>query len=129
MLSVLFLLLMFVLLSSQYVFVPGVPIHLPEVAGIEQIGVRGPTVAVVVDYASRVYFDNQVVQVKALGAKLTQIAKTSKEPMTLVVLADRGAKYEDLLKLAQIAREAGMKDTVWATHDRPPLQSTPAPVK
>jgi biopolymer transport protein ExbD len=126
-LGVLFLLLMFVLLSSQYVFVPGVPIHLPKGEGMEKIGVSGPTVAVVVDYASRIYFDNQVVQDRALAAKLSLAVKRSAEPVTLVVLADRAAKYEDVVKLAQLAKEAGMKDTVWGIHDRPLLQSIPTP--
>ncbi len=131
--AVLFLLLMFVLLSSQYVFVPGVAIRLPEEAGGGGGSVpattTGPTVAVAVDAAGRIYFDNQAVSDKTLEAQLAVAVKSSTLPLTLVVMADRAAKYETVARLGSLAKKAGIKQALFAIRPRLefPTQAEPGP--
>jgi hypothetical protein len=44
--------------------------------------------------------------------------KKSAEPLTLVVLADKAVSYEKCLRLALLAREAGISDALLATLPR-----------
>jgi biopolymer transport protein ExbD len=55
--SVLFILLIFMLLHSQLVFTPGVPIRLPEADGLP--GVKGDKRIVSIDASGQYYFDNR----------------------------------------------------------------------
>ena len=115
--GVLFILLIFVLLHSQLVFTPGVPIHLPE--GADLPGVVGHTVVVAVDASGQYYFENQLTHEDLLHRRLAEVVSSAREPVTLVVEADETVTWGNLLKLSALARKAGVKDAVLAT--RPPL--------
>src|SRR5688572_20172607 len=80
--GVVFILLVFVLLHSQLVFTPGVPIRLPEVE--ELPGVIGDTVVVAVDASGQYYFDNQLTHERLLKQRLIEKVNASREPVTLV---------------------------------------------
>ena len=126
--SVLFILLIFMLLHSQLIFTPGVPIRLPEADDLP--GVIGRTVIVSVDANGQYYFDNQVTHEKVLRQRLSEEVLASREPLKLVIQADEAVTGSRIMKLIVLAREAGVKDSVWAT--RPPLSSAsrfPAPAK
>jgi biopolymer transport protein ExbD len=118
--GVFFLLLIFVLLNSVIVFTPGVPIHLPDAD--ELPGVAGDTVVVAVDASGTFYFDNQVTSESNLKQQLLEQVSISRHPLTLLVQADREVKWEAMLRLALLAKRAGIKDVVPAT--RPPSSGT-----
>lgn len=121
--GVLFVLLIFVLLHSQLVFTPGVPIRLPE--GDDLPGVIGPhTLVVAVDASGQYYFDNQITHERLLQQRLLEKVMASREPITLVIQADKDVTVERLDRLGSIARKAGIKKAVHAT--RPPLSRTNA---
>jgi biopolymer transport protein ExbD len=120
--GVVFILLVFVLLHSQLVFTPGVPIRLPEVE--ELPGVIGDTVVVAVDASGQYYFDNQLTHERLLKQRLIEKVNASREPVTLVVQADKAVTWDELAKLALLARKAGVKDAVLAT--RPPTSPAPS---
>jgi biopolymer transport protein ExbD len=123
--GVLFMLLVFVLLHSRLVFTPGVPIRLPEAD--ELSGVIGHTIVVTVDASGQYYFDNQLTHERILRTRLIEEVNSSREPVRLVIQADKAVTWDNLAKLALLARKAGVKDAVLAT--RPPLASSshPAP--
>ena len=126
--SVLFILLIFMLLHSQLVFTPGVPIRLPEADDLP--GVIGQTRVVSVDASGQYYFDNQLTHERVLGQRLLEEVHASREPITLVIQADEAVPSSRIMQLVILARKAGVKDSVWAT--RPPLSSVnqfPSPVK
>ena len=126
--SVLFILLIFMLLHSQLVFTPGVPIRLPEAEDLP--GVIGDTRVVSIDASGQYYFDNQVTHERVLGQRLLEIVKESREPITLVIQADEAVTSSRIMQLVILARKAGVKKSVWAT--RPPISGAnqfPAPVK
>ena len=114
--SVLFMLLIFVLLRSQLIFTPGVPIRLPEAEDLP--GVIGQTRVVAVDASGQYYFDNQLTHEKVLRQRLSEEVAASREPITLVIQADEAVTSARIMKLVLLARNAGVKDSVWAT--RPP---------
>ena len=122
--GVFFLLLLFLLGHSALVFTPGVKIELPEAAGLA--GVANLTVAVAVDEAGQFYFENQIIDEARLREKLAAEVARAREPLTLVVLADRNARSEVVVRLGLLARAAGIKEMLQAT--RPPV-APPAPAR
>jgi len=117
--GVVFILLMFVLLHTRLVFTPGVPIRLPEAE--ELSGVTGHTIVVAVDASGQFYFDNQLTHERLLQQRLSEEVMDSREPVTLVIQADKAVSWDNLAKLGLLARKAGVRDAVLAT--RPPISS------
>ena len=115
-LSVFFLLALLLLFGSSLVFTPGIPIHLPETA--ELPGTSNPTISVAVDADGQVYLDNQVTDEVHLRERLQAAAEQSKEPLTLVIQADKEVKHGVTVRLALLARSVGLKDVLIAS--RPP---------
>ena len=91
-------------------------IRLPEASGWP--GVIGPTVTVAVDTNYRLYFRNQVIRESELLTELRQAARAAGEPAVLVLMVDKTVPYDTIVRLANLAREAGLKETLFAT--RPP---------
>jgi len=114
--SVLFVLMILLLVQSSLVYTPGVPIRLPETVDLP--GTANPKVVVSIDGTGQMYFEHQISEASALKEKLLNAASRSKEPLTLIVQADRATRYELLLNLALIAREVGIRDVLLATRPR-----------
>ena len=121
--SVLFLFIILLLVQSSLVFTPGIAVRLPET--IDLPGTMNPKVVVTVDDAGQMYFENQVSDETALKEKLSAASAAVKEPTTLLIQADRGPRYDVLVRLAMVAREAGIKEVFLAT--RPKLIPVAAP--
>ncbi len=127
-LGVFFLLIIFLLLNSAFVFTPGVPIKLPEAVNLP--GPDRATAAVAVDEGGHFYFENQLCDEARLKERLQSAVERSPEPITLVVQADKGSTTEVLTKLSMLARALGIREVLVAV--RPPVAaepSAPAPVK
>jgi len=113
--SVFFLLVIFVLLGSM-VYTPGVRLNLPVADDLP--GTDKPTVNVAVDSIGRLYFQNQLIEEAELTSRLRDIIRKSTDPFTLVVQADKAVPYDNLIRLAVIARDAGIRDMLLATLPR-----------
>jgi biopolymer transport protein ExbD len=81
-------------------------------------------VTVAVGAGGRLYFENQILTEKQLQASLADAATRSPEPLTLVIMADKGTTYDQLVHLAQLARQAGLRHALLATLPR--LLDSPA---
>ena len=77
------------------------------------------------DADGRLYYENQWIEESDLRRRLQEVAKKSAEPLTLVVQADKAVSYEKCLRLALVAREAGISEALLATLPRP--YATPPP--
>ena len=111
-----FFLLVMMLMLGTLLPVPGLQIQLPVAAGLP--GVDRPTVAVAVDASGRYYFANQIVSEQQLENDLRAAAKKSREPLTLVIYADRAVTYDQLIHLTLLATNAGIYHAVGATLPR-----------
>ena len=124
--GVFFLLAIFLLLNSSFVFTPGIPIQLPEAAALP--GTLNPTIAVAIDDSSRIYFDNQFTSEAALKQSLSRAVAATPD-LTLVIQAHKNVKLDTLARVLLVAQEAGVKTALPAT--RPPPASAaggaPAP--
>ena len=114
--SVLFLLVIF-LMAGSLVYTPGVRLQLPTSIGLP--GLDKPSVAVAVDKNGQFYFENQWIEESELRARLSQKAKSAKEPLTLLVRADQEATSEMLVHLTSLAREVGIPQAFLAVLPRP----------
>ncbi len=114
--SVLFLLVLFLLLGSL-LYTPGVRLQLP-VAG-DLPGTDRPAVAVAVDANGQFYYQNEGLGEDKLRERLREAALASKEPLVLLVQADKAASHESLIRLSLLARQAGIAEGWLATLPRP----------
>lgn len=118
--GVFFLLAIFLLLSSSFVFTPGIPIQLPEAKDLP--GTSEPSVAVAIDDSSRIYFDNQLTSEEGLEANLRRLVAGTPE-LVLVIQAHKNVKWETLARVLLVAHQAGIKKALPAT--RPPPMPMP----
>ena len=112
--AVFFLLVMFMMLGSL-VYTPGarVELQLPRAIGLP--GTDKPSVYVAIDADGRLYYENQLIEERALRGRLQAAARKTSEPLMLVVQADKSVSYERLLRLTLLARDAGIPEALLAT--------------
>jgi len=115
--AVFFLLVIFMMLATL-VYTPGarLELQLPRADGLP--GTDKPTVSVAIDGDGRLYYENQWIGESALSNQLRVAVQKSAEPLTLVVQADKSVSYEACLRLALLARGAGISEALLATLPR-----------
>ena len=113
--AVLFLLVIFLMLGAL-VPISGLPLRLPVADNLP--GTDKPTVTVVVDANGRFYFANQIVNEDKLKSALKTAVQKSREPLTLVIHADKAVTYDQLIRLTLLARDAGIHNALGATLPR-----------
>ncbi len=123
--GVFFLLVIFMLLNSSLVFIPGVEIRLPEAGGPKLPGLSGPFVVVAMDLNGALYYENQVIQEKELRSRLAERVKADKD-LTVVVQADRQVSFEAFVRLSKLVNDAGAHVGFIASR-RPAPSSRPPP--
>ena|SRR5687768_15711353 len=118
--GIFFLLAIFLLLNSSFVFTPGIEIQLPEAAALP--GTTSPTIAVAIDESSRIYFENQLTSEAALKTNLGKAVAATPD-LTLVIQAHKNVSWNTVASVMLAAREAGVKTALPAT--RPPVIPVP----
>jgi biopolymer transport protein ExbD len=123
--TVLFLLLLFVMLTSL-VYTPGirVPLDLPTAGDLP--GTDKLTIAVAIDASGHLYFENEPIEEPELGVRLGKAVANAREPLTLIVQADKAVRYERLISLRLLARDHGVKEMWLETLPRPFASAWPA---
>lgn len=101
-----FCLLIFVMLASL-VYTPGVRITLPT-SDQTLSGVAGPTVSVALASNGQLFCRNQLVTESNLVEYLTAERQHQKEPLTMVLQADKDVTLQQLNHLRDIAASAGI---------------------
>jgi biopolymer transport protein ExbD len=115
--AVFFLLVIFLMLGALLP-VQGLHVELQPPTADDLPGTDKPSVAVAVDSSNRLYFANQIVNEAQLSYSLSNAAKNSREPLTLVIHADKSVTFEQLVRLTLLARDAGIRDVLLATLPR-----------
>lgn len=121
--GMLFLLVMFLWLSSKLALTPGVRIDLSEVADPVP-GIQFPTVVVAVDNSGNFYFEGRWISEEDLRLKLEQRLAESPEPLVLEVQADKAGKLETTVQLLNRARALRFKEALIRV--RPPILPLPS---
>jgi biopolymer transport protein ExbD len=115
--AVFFILVIFLLLSA-FMPVPGLQLQLNSPSADNLPGTDQPGVSVAVGADGRFYFENQIVSESQLKSSLASAVKNSREPLTLVVHADKAVTYDQLVRLTLLARDAGIQNALLATLPR-----------
>jgi biopolymer transport protein ExbD len=114
-----FFCLVILLMLGALIPVQGLRTQLRPPSAANLPGVAGPTVGVAVDAAGRFYFANQIVTNEVqFSNDLRRAVSGAREPLTLVVHADKAVTYDQLLHLTLLARDAGITNALLATLPR-----------
>lgn len=115
--AVFFLLILFLLLGALLP-APGLSLNLPG-AGVSNLpGTDKPTVSVAIDSSGRIFFASQMVTENQLSDQLRHAAASSRTPLTLIIQADQTNSYGQVVRVALIAGNAGIYNTLLALQPR-----------
>ena len=114
MLDVVFIMLIFFIVTATFIKEPGTDILRPEALTAEV----KPTVSVLVgiNAANEIWIDKKRVDVRSVRANLERLIAENPKGC-LVVQADAGAKNELLMEVLNDARGAGIQQVAVATED------------
>lgn len=110
--DIVFLLLVFFLLASNFVDQQGTSIAIPEIEseGDELL----PDISVSINEDGNLFFKNVMVNETILLKVLkSELVKTNKQLIS--IRADRQVKYDYVVRVIDIAKEAGAKDFILVT--------------
>ena len=108
--DIVFNLLIFFLLTSSYVFQPGIKINLPKAVTSEVL--KEEPLVITVTSEDAIYLNDKIATVKELISKLN---KVSKEKGTLLIKADKKASVGRVVEIWDMCREAGVPQVNIAT--------------
>ncbi len=111
-----FLLLIFFMLASSFVIVPGIKVELPQ-AVHERILREKQEIRITITRDNRIYVGRNRVDLDSLGKIFRERAK--KAPSTLVVInADSRALHGRVVEVMDLAKTAGLNNLAIATRPK-----------
>lgn len=115
--DVLFLLLIFFMVSTTFVKAPGIALDLPEAESSEIVD-EGP-LALFISREGQVYVNDEPISKHLLEVALRRRVEKDAETR-LVLKADQGVSYGDVVQVLDIVRESGIRFLTIATKIPPP---------
>jgi biopolymer transport protein ExbD len=112
MLDVVFIMLIFFIVTATFIKQTGIDVRRPDALTAEQ----KPTVSVLVAINDRgeIWIDKKRVPATSVRAEIERIHAENPKG-GLVIQADRGAKYENLVTVLNAARGAGLSEVAIST--------------
>ena len=110
--DIVFLLLIFFMLTSSFLFQPGIKINLPKAVTSEVL--HEQNVVVTVTSENLIYLDNKPVTAAQLNKKLINDVAPLKKP--IMIKADRRASLGRVVEVWDICRAAGIAQVNIATN-------------
>ncbi len=116
MVDVVFLLLIFFMISTTFVETPGLSIKLPETSSV--VAERDPEeIKVYLSREGEVFIKDKPYTLEALPDYLRSFGKKS-QGMTFMLLADKEARHGVVVELMDMAQAAGFSKLAIATRER-----------
>jgi biopolymer transport protein ExbD len=109
-LDVVFLMIFFLLLSSNFILQPGISVNVPFSKFMLAPQVKYQIVSIT--NGATVYFRDQKVSIDELGQ---QFDTARREGRSIVIKADRSTPYEIVIRVANLALEHGVPSVSLAT--------------
>lgn len=113
--DVLFLLLLFVLVSSSFIEKPGIKVDLPGTENADAVKVEGYTLYV--DKDGELYLNEQKLSEAELGEALSKALPQMKDE-ALTLNADETINHGLVVRLMDIAKKSGIKKLIIGTEER-----------
>ncbi len=114
--DVVFQLLIFFMLTSNFIYQPSIKINLPKAVTSEVVHEKSLTLTI--NKEGLLYFNDKLISEKALKEELVQGAKSHKAIM--LIKADRGTELGQVVKIWDLCRESGMTQINVATNRETP---------
>jgi len=111
-----FLLIIFFLLSTTFRVLPGVRIDLPE-ASSQRISQERKDVHLAVDQSGVVYLDSKPIEALALESRLLDLAHEEKDA-TVFIRGDRNTFFGSVVDLLGTVKKAGLHRIAIMTHPK-----------
>jgi len=115
--DIVFLLLIFFMVTSHFDVASGVRIKLPQVSKVI-FDRQDNKVTVLIDQEGQAYFEGKPVDMKALGERLGQLVQ-EKGVVQLIVQADKDVKHGVVVETMDLAKTAGVHSIVISAQWRP----------
>src|SRR5436190_10227532 len=108
--DVLFLMILFLLLSSNFVLQPGISVNVPFSKFLLAPAVSAQVVSIT--GRGSVYFRDQRISIEELAPQFDALRK---EGRSIIIKADRATPYETVIHVADIALQHGVPSVALAT--------------
>ncbi len=108
--DIVFLLLIFFMLTSHFHIASGLPIRLPK-AGQKVFDREGEKATLVIDRLGRLYMEGKRLDLKALSPKLKNLVK-KKGLVHLLLEADKEVKHGRVVQVMDVAKSAGVPSLI-----------------
>src|SRR3989338_4981865 len=109
--NVFFLLLIFFIFTSSFIFQPGIKVNLPKAVTAEVL--PQDTVVMIITKDDRIYLNEREISEEELLSKLSMIAK---EKSSLLIKADAHASLGRIVEIWDKCRHEGVSQVNIATH-------------
>ena len=103
--NVIFLLLLFFMLSSSFVQISGIKINLPKTEGENELGAEKLIISI--DRNNRFFFNDEQLEWNSLKEKLGQFI-TKSRANTVIIVADKDTAYGEIVKLMSLSRSLNL---------------------
>lgn len=113
--DVLFLLLIFFIVSSTFLEQPGMKLDLPKTREQQAVRMEGYTVFITTD--ERIFLNEVLVGIEDLMTRLKAIAPETEE-QGLILKADENVRYGFVVEVMDIAKQSGIVKLVVATEPK-----------
>jgi biopolymer transport protein ExbD len=111
-----FLLLIFFMLSTTFIVTPGIKVNLPP-SSAEKVTQEKNEVQVVITEDNKVFVESILLDRGGLEHRLAEVAR--QDPQTLVIIkADSKAIHGKVVEVMDIAKQSGLNRLAIATHPR-----------
>jgi biopolymer transport protein ExbD len=112
-----FLLLIFFMVTAQFDVVSGVPVQLPKVAG-KTFDEYREKITLVIDREGRIHLKGAVLDLKALDKQVREILK-ERGLVSLVLQVDKSVPHGTVVEVMDTAKTAGVQTIIIAAEWRP----------
>jgi biopolymer transport protein ExbD len=112
--DIVFLIIIFLMVTSHFRVASGVPIRLPKVTqnAYER---KSQDIIVTIDREGRLYLKGEKIDLKELGPKLQDFVEKG-EVVQLVLQADKDVKHGRVVQVMDLAKSAGISSIVIAAN-------------
>ncbi len=111
--DVVFLLLIFFMLTSTFVVAPGLKIKLPK-ATTKEIKREKREVNIAITRNGAIYYEGRRVSLKTLKKELTKFSKRGLNPL-IIIKADEKTYHGKVVQVMDVAKQAGLSKFAIAT--------------
>jgi biopolymer transport protein ExbD len=111
-----FLLLIFFMLSTTFIVTPGIKVNLPQ-SSAEKVTQEKKELLVVITEDNKVFVDKMLVDVGELEQRLVGVGR--QDPQTLIIIkADAKALHGKVVEVMDIAKQSGLNRLAIATQPK-----------